>query len=46
MAVNVEVNHANVAVIKDKSAVVKISYDLTYPASAEYLKTSKGITQA
>ena len=46
MAVNVEVNHANVAVIKDKSAVVKISYDLTYPASAEYLKSSKGITQA
>ncbi len=46
MAVKVEVNHANVAVIKDKSAEVKISYDMTYPASAEYLKESKGIVQA
>lgn len=46
MAVNVQVNHANVAVIKDKSAEVKISYDLTYPSSAEYLKTTKGIVQA
>lgn len=46
MAVNVEVNHANVAVIKDKSAEVKISYDMTYPASADYLKESKGIVKA
>lgn len=46
MAVSVEVKHANVAVIKDKSAVVTISYDMHYPASDQYLLDSKGIKRA
>lgn len=45
MAVSVEVNHANVAVIKDKSAVVGVSYDMHYPATDEYLMETKGITR-
>ncbi|MCD7723652.1 MAG: hypothetical protein LUH82_06850 [Clostridiales bacterium] len=45
MAVTVEVMHASVLVIKDKSASVEISYDMTYPASDEYLMESKGITR-
>lgn len=46
MAVDVSVNHANVLVIKDKSASVQISYDMHYPASDQYLLDSKGITKA
>lgn len=46
MAVTVEVIHANVLVIKDKSASVEISYDMTYPASDQYLKDAKNITRA
>lgn len=46
MAVNVSVNHANVLVIKDKSASIEISYDMHYPASDQYLLDSKGITRA
>ena len=46
MAVSVEVKHANVAVIKDKNAVVSISYDMHYPATDQYLLDSKGIKRA
>lgn len=46
MAVVVDVKHANVAVIKDKSASVNISYDMHYPASDEYLLEAKGIKRA
>lgn len=46
MAVNVEVNHANVTVIKDKSAAIEISYDLNYPASDQYLMDAKQIKRA
>lgn len=46
MAVIVEVKHANVTVIKDKSASVSISYDMHYPASDQYLLDSKGIKRA
>ncbi|MCC8016614.1 MAG: hypothetical protein LIO43_04445, partial [Clostridiales bacterium] len=46
MAVKVEVIHANVTVIRDKSASIDISYDLTYPASDKYLKETKDLTRA
>lgn len=46
MAVTVEVNHANVLVIKDKSAVVSISYDMKYPASDDYLMEARQLTRA
>ena len=46
MAVKVSVNHANVLVIKDKSAEVNISYDMHYPASDEYLMEAKGFSRA
>lgn len=46
MAVTVEVNHANVLVIKDKSAEVQISYDMKYPASDEYLMEARQLTRA
>lgn len=46
MAVKVEVNHASITVIKDKSASIDISYDLTYPASDKYLKDTKDLTRA
>lgn len=45
MAVTVEVNHANVSVIKDKSASVQISYDMKYPASDEYLMDARQMTR-
>lgn len=45
MVVNIAVNHANVAVIKDKSATLKITYTNHYPASDEYLKEVKGIVR-
>lgn len=40
----VNVTHANIAVIKDKSASLDITMKWTFPASAEYLQSSKGIT--
>lgn len=46
MKVNVAVNHANVLVIKDKSAAVAISYDMHYPASDEYLLDARELTRA
>lgn len=45
MVVNIAVNHANVAVIKDKSATLKITYTNHYPASDEYLKEVRGIVR-
>lgn len=45
MGVYVEVNHANVTAIKDKSGAIYISHDIHYPASDEYLLKSKGITR-
>lgn len=43
MEVEVAVNHATVTVIKDKSAKLTIAYKNHYPASDEYLMTTKGI---
>lgn len=37
MKVHIDVKHANVAVIKDKSASLDITYTNHYPASTEYL---------
>jgi len=45
MNVLVEVNHANVTVIKDKSGAIEISHDIHYPASDEYLMESKNLTK-
>lgn len=45
MVTNVAVNHATVTVIKDKSASLAITYTNHYPASDEYLKSSKGLTR-
>lgn len=45
MNVVVEVNHANVTVIKDKSGTLIISHYIHYPASDEYLMESKGLTR-
>lgn len=45
MVANVAVNHATVTVIKDKSASLAITYTNHYPASDDYLKSSKGITR-
>ena len=43
MEVVVEVNHASITVIRDKSAKLTISYKNHYPASNEYLKEKKNI---
>ena len=45
METTVQVTHASIAVIKDKSATLTISYINHYPASDEYLKSAKGITR-
>lgn len=45
MNVFVEVNHANVTVIKDKSGAIYISHYIHYPASDEYLMSAKGLTR-
>lgn len=45
MTVNVDVSHACIAIIKDKSGSVKITYTNEYPATDEYLKESRGITR-
>ena len=37
MEAHISVNHANVAVLKDKSATLLVTYDVHYPASEEYL---------
>lgn len=46
MIAKVAVNHANITVIKDKSASLDVTMTWKYPASDEYLKTSKGVTRA
>ena len=45
METTVQVDHASIAVIKDKSATLTITYTNHYPATDEYLKSSKGITR-
>lgn len=45
METTVQVTHASIAVIKDKSATLTISYVNHYPATDEYLKSAKGITR-
>ena len=45
MKVHLDVTHANVAIIKDKSATMDLEYSNTFPASDDFLKSSKGITK-
>ncbi len=45
MIANVEVNHATVTVIKDKSASLLITYTNHYPATDKYLMETKGLTR-
>lgn len=45
MKVFVEVNHANVSVIKDKSGAIYITHYIHYPASPEYLMESKKLVK-
>ncbi|MBR4241672.1 MAG: hypothetical protein IKI34_00880 [Eubacterium sp.] len=45
METTVQVDHASVAVIKDKSATLTITYINHYPASDQYLKDTKGVTR-
>lgn len=45
MDCKVYVNHANIAVIKDKSASLDIVYSQHFPADAEYLKEQKGFVR-
>lgn len=45
METTVQVTHASIAVIKDKSATLTITYKNHYPASDDYLKEKKGITR-
>lgn len=42
--VKIAVNHATVTIIKDKSASLTVRYNMHYPASADYMKDTKGIT--
>lgn len=44
MKAYVSVTHASIAVIKDKSATLDITMEWKYPASADYLQSSKGVT--
>jgi hypothetical protein len=44
MEAHISVTHANVTVIKDKSANLLVTYDVHYPASAEYLKENIAAT--
>ena len=46
MIANVAVNHATIAVIKDKSASLIITYTNHYPASDKYLMDSRQIKRA
>lgn len=45
MVAEVAVTHANVAVIKDKSAALKITYTNHFPASDEYLKEARDLVR-
>ncbi len=44
MKAYVSVTHANILVIKDKSASLEVTMKWSYPASEKYLKESKGVT--
>lgn len=46
MNVDVNVSHANVTVLKDKSASLNISYEQHFPADDEYLMKTKGVKKA
>lgn len=45
MLVHIDVQHANVLVLKDKSASLDITYSNHYPADDEYLMTSRQMTR-
>lgn len=45
MKVFVEIKHANITVIKDKSGALYISHYIHYPASDDYLMEGKGLTR-
>lgn len=42
MEAHISVSHATVAVLKDKSATLLVTYDVHYPASDKYLMDTKG----
>lgn len=44
MEAHIAVTHANVLVLKDKSANVLVTYDVHYPASEQYIKDNLGMT--
>lgn len=46
MIAKVSVTHANIAVIKDKSASLDVTMKWSFPASDDYLMKSKGVTRA
>jgi hypothetical protein len=46
MKVTVDIQHASVSVLSDKNAVLDISYTQHFPATDDYLKSSKNITRA
>lgn len=46
MISNISVTHASIAVIKDKSASLVITYKNHFPASDEFLMSSKGLKRA
>ncbi len=46
MNATVDVQHASISVIKDKSAVMYIVYTQHFPASDEFLKDTKDLTRA
>lgn len=46
MIVDVNVSHASVSVIKDKSASLNISYVQHFPASDDYIMETKGLKKA
>ncbi len=45
MKTHLDITHANVTIIKDKSATMDLEYTNTFPASDEFLKTSRDITR-
>ena len=45
MDVHIDVQHANVAVLKNKSASMDIVYKNHFPASAEFLKESRNVVK-
>lgn len=46
MKVTVTVEHASIAIITDKSASLQIDYDITFPASDEWLQENMETTRA